>query len=936
MPRAVVHNFGNRGADFPVHLRIGATYSESVLVSLLPGAEDTIVFKFWTASPAGNMTVVCLTALPGDQNPANDTVRGEVTVAPPFVDVGPTAILAPIGTLDSGTVTVPRAVIRNFGNQGATFPVHLRIGAAYSESVLVTLLPRGMDTVSFAAWTASPVGIHFVVCNTALHSDQNPSNDTLQTQVTVAPPPYFDVGPVAILAPRGIADSGTVIVPRAIVRNFGNQSAAFPVHLSIGTGYSDSAAAVIVPGFDDTVSFAPWSASPVGANEVVCRTALATDQNPANDTIRVSVMVIPPPDFDVGAVTILAPAGNVDSGTVVVPRAVVHNYGNQSATFPVHLTIGTDYSDSVSMTLAAGADDIAGFRAWTAFPLGSQPVVCFTALSGDQNPTNDTVEGSVNVAVVPQYDVGPTAIIAPSGSVDSGTAIVPRAVVHNYGNQDADFPVHLTIGGQYAESAAVSLVPGADDTVSFPTWTASPLGPMTAVCRTALTSDQNPANDTLRAGVTVVPRPDVDVGPIAILAPKGTLDSGMVQTPRAVVHNYGDQGATFPVYFRIGASYSDSSVVSLVQGADDTLSFRNWTALFKGDFQTVCYTRLPGDERPENDTVKGSVTVSSPLVHDVGVSMIVAPAGYLKDGDTIVPRALLRNYGTATENYFVSRFRIGLSYDQQALLLTQLQPNSVVELAFPPWVADAGDYPVTCSTELSHDVNLSNDKASAQIHVSPSAALVVEHDISNRIRVGDKQTYLFYALLQSERAESVSLQPPIAPAGWTAWLTDTTGDQAISGLGLVVPDRQTPFGLRLDAPPANLAGVQESMPTIAIIIRGQVTSDPSVTDSAVLTLQLTPNLEIHNFPNPFGRNTRFVMGLPDPGLVSLTVYDRAGERVRKMLEGVQEDAGIYLISWDGTNDHGRRVARGTYEYILDYASTAKSYRLSRKLVITGE
>jgi hypothetical protein len=614
----------------------------------------------------------------------------------------------------------------------------------------------------------------------------------------------------------------------------------------------------------------------------------------------------------------------------------VHNYGNQPATFPVHLLIGTGYADSVSMSLAPGADDIASFAAWTAFPLGSQPVVCYTALPGDQNPTNDTVQGSVDVVVVPQHDVGPTAILAPAGNVDSGTVIVPQAVVHNYGNQNADFPVHLSIGGQYAESVAVSLVPGADDTVSFPNWTASPLGPVTVVCRTALASDQNPANDTLRKAVTVVPRPDIDVGPIAILAPKGTLDSGTVQTPRAIVHNYGDQSATFPVYFCIGTGYSDSATLSLVPGADDTVSFKDWSALFKGTFQTVCFTKLPGDERPENDTVKGSVIVSPPLVHDVGASMIVAPAGWLVDGDTVVPRALLRNYGTATENYFDARFRVGLTYDQRALLLAPLQPNSVVELSFPAWVAKKGDYPATCSTELSHDVNLANDKVTNQIHVSPSAALAIEHDIFNRMKVKEKQTFLFHAMLTSERAESVSLQPPVAPAGWTAWLTDSTGEQPISDLGVVVPDHETPFGLRVDAPPANLAGVQESMPTVVIIIRGQVTSDPSVTDSAVLTLQLVPELEIHNFPNPFGRNTKFVIGLPEPGLVTLTVYNRAGERVRQVLKSVQEDAGIYLIGWDGTNDHGQRVARGTYEYVLDYPSLGKSHRLFRKLVITGE
>jgi hypothetical protein len=302
----------------------------------------------------------------------------------------------------------------------------------------------------------------------------------------------------------------------------------------------------------------------------------------------------------------------------------------------------------------------------------------------------------------------------------------------------------------------------------------------------------------------------------------------------------------------------------------------------------------------------------------------------------VAPRALIRNYGTAVENYFSVRFRVGTVYNQLTLVTTPLLPNSVVEVSFGNWVAQAGDYTVSCSTEMSRDVNLTNDKATSQTHVSPSALLAVEHDVTNRIKVKEKQTYQFYALLQSERAEPVSLDPVMAPSGWTVWLTDTTGEHPITDLGVVQPDQEAWFGLRVDAPPADLAGVQESLPSVVIVIRGRVATQPLVTDSALLTLQLVPELEIHNFPNPFGRNTKFVMGLPDPGRASLTVYNRAGERVRKVFENVEKDAGVYVIPWDGTNDHGQRVARGTYEYVLDYVKLGKTFRLFRKLVITGE
>ncbi|MBM3313978.1 VCBS repeat-containing protein, partial [candidate division WOR-3 bacterium] len=49
----------------------------------------------------------------------------------------------------------------------------------------------------------------------------------------------------------------------------------------------------------------------------------------------------------------------------------------------------------------------------------------------------------IDYGPVPEIDVAPTVILAPTGNLDSGTSVTPRAVVRNFGNQPAEFPVTM-------------------------------------------------------------------------------------------------------------------------------------------------------------------------------------------------------------------------------------------------------------------------------------------------------------------------------------------------------------------------------------------------------------------------------------------------------------------------------------------------------------
>lgn len=100
-------------------------------------------------------------------------------------------------------------------------------------------------------------------------------------------------------------------------------------------------------------------------------------------------------------------------------------------------------------------------------------------------------------------DVGCAGIIRPVGVIDSGQVITPQAVVRNHGPLAAQFGVRFRIGDGYEDVRAVTLAPGATDSVEFNPWTAATPGHFAVSCSTELSSDTVPDNDVSRDSVFV-------------------------------------------------------------------------------------------------------------------------------------------------------------------------------------------------------------------------------------------------------------------------------------------------------------------------------------------------------------------------------------------------------------------------------------------------
>jgi hypothetical protein len=83
-----------------------------------------------------------------------------------------------------------------------------------------------------------------------------------------------------------------------------------------------------------------------------------------------------------------------------------------------------------------------------------------------------------------------------------------------------------------------------------------------------------------------------------------------------------------------------------------------------------------------------------------------------------------------------------------------------------------------------------------------------------------------------------------------------------------------------------------------------------------------------NFPNPFNPSTTIKFDLKEKGLVTLKVYNVAGQLVRTLVSGVR-DANSYTVTWDGKNDRGGAVASGVYFYKME----TKDFNQTRKMVM---
>lgn len=126
-------------------------------------------------------------------------------------------------------------------------------------------------------------------------------------------------------------------------------------------------------------------------------------------------------------------------------------------------------------------------------------------------------------------------------------------------------------------------------------------------------------------------------------------------------------------------------------------------------------------------------------------------------------------------------------------------------------------------------------------------------------------------------------------------------EMTFGATGRAVVDRLAPFAPDLDQ--------QEAFESLDEIL-------PKVSDL------------LQSYPNPFNPSTVISYDLPKDTHVKLVIYNLLGEKIRTLVDGF-ETAGFKEITWDGTDDTGKRVASGVYLSRVE----AGSFTMARKMTL---
>ncbi len=623
--------------------------------------------------------------------------------------------------------------------------------------------------------------------------------------------------------------------------------------------------------------------------------------------------------WDVTVRGIYRPVGGTDSGTAVVPKGIVKNVGDSTASFPVLFTIGTVYADTQTVSeLGPGEQDTIAFDTWLPLRRGIQTAKCSTALAADESTANDRVARNITVVV---RDINVDSIIAPKGNVNLKIPMTPQTKFTNRGTNTVGFRASMRIGPSYAESLYVpDLLAESSRTVSFPSWTPWSLGTFPVLCTLGIGFDDMVPGNNWSLDSCTVSAISRDAGTMRVVAPTGMLDSGSVVEPQVMVRNCGSNTISFPVILRIGADYVDTADVSELARYDSALvTFDDWMASPVGTITARCSTALAGDSNTINDARSDSVVVFIRRA-DVGAVRFVGLPDTVNGITVLSPQVVVYNYGLEPQSFPVA-MRIGndeIRFYRDTQQVTSLAPHESVVVSFKEdSVMRIGAFVAACSTRLAGDQVTANDKASQDIFLSwPDVG----------------------AIWIIAPAGTVPMDTVVTPAAYLDIGTSADSFSAIFTIGTFYAETIRTRDSIVRFPPCTLklAGTWTTKCSTALtgdidptndfvrdsvkVAAGGVSSgsSPGVPRDVVLNAAGSSVLA--------GRAT-IRYGLPKYADARLVVYDACGRPVQVLATGAAKP-GYYTVTWLCTDERGRAVSDGAYFVRL----TAGDKSLTTKLV----
>ena len=424
-----------------------------------------------------------------------------------------------------------------------------------------------------------------------------------------------------------------------------------------------------------------------------------------------------------------------------------------------------------------------------------------------------------------------------------------------------------------------------------------------------------------------------DVAATAILAPTGSKDFGVVDTPRVVVRNYGNTPTRFAARFAIGSDYDDLINPFLGIGAIDTIEFAPWTADSSGLFQTACTVSVAGDTNPSNNRVSGTVEVLLPRPEPA------SPADSSRVS-TLTPELCVRSVAGADTYHFRVYESSSLVVEDSAVLDTNWLVSQALE--------DGHTYQWDCRAHVAQgwgpfftprwnfNVLLTMLDVGVLRIVRPSG----EADSGDAVVPGvvvknfgtEIETLPVWFRIEPRGAQATEIRRAAQPWGVisdqayedSAWVIVGPGDSLAVEFDTWVPTVPDTYDLLSftdlagDTNPHN-----DTMSGMVRVVPPEAVQEPAGLPNRYALESV--------YPNPFGGVTEIAFSLPSLSRASVLVYDAAGNLVRTVTSGLLP-AGRHTALWDGRDEAGRILGPGVYYCRLqagDYRSTAKLVKLNQ-------
>ena len=225
----------------------------------------------------------------------------------------------------------------------------------------------------------------------------------------------------------------------------------------------------------------------------------ATDR----DTDLIYKLQLKPFENDIGTLELEVP-DQVALNSPVAIKMLIRNFGTSAqSNFKVSYQIDTEIpvTENYTASLAPNSEASYTFATnWTPINVGKHTIKAWTALVGDENPSNDSLSTPKTVLVLPDNDVQTEKFDLPDQFTLGKSTLIKVIIKNNGSKPQSNFEIGYQINDEppIIEWFSDVLSPGTSVNTSFAkSWRPTKLGLVKLTAWTVLADDSKPANDTL-------------------------------------------------------------------------------------------------------------------------------------------------------------------------------------------------------------------------------------------------------------------------------------------------------------------------------------------------------------------------------------------------------------------------------------------------------